>query len=150
MTFWCICGVHNGVDRNRRKGKPSWPRLLNTGEERDLGRGSKWNRCQNIMRAGFESTGHWPTKDPPKQFMLITINTSQLSHLGTTWLYIFCQVHPIFTLRSTFIQISWCEKILSYGFKFRSFTEARTGNVSFGSPLTKSHSSIIIVQRKDV
>ena len=64
--------------------------------------------------------------------------------------YISCQVHPIFTLRSTFIQISWCKKILSYGFKFGSFTEASIGNASFGSPLKKSHSIMIIVQRKDV
>lgn len=63
-------------------------------------------------------------------------------HSFHIWVQLDCiissQVHPIFTLRSTFIQISWCKKILSYGFKFRSFTEARTDNVSFGSPLKKS------------
>lgn len=49
---------------------------------------------------------------------------------------------PIFTPRSTFIWIGWRKKMLSYGFKLRSFTGAMTANV-FLVLLWKSHIQVL-------
>lgn len=104
---------------------------------------------RNIMRAGFERALDMTYRGFTSS-SLITIFYPTAFTFGYNLTVYFFPSPPHLHTQKHIYPNQLMQKILSYGFKFRSFTEARTDNVSLVPPLKKITLNIIIVQRKDV